>query len=218
MKQAIYGRDFSRSAMASNLEAILEASSKNEIKSGRQWYQDCNQFALKLASKYGHSLEKIAGIISSLSPETRLKNNLIDTISLLENGNEAIVTTYDNNKIKALNILENRLDAHDHFQASINKTASFYYNILRPLENNRVTIDRHASRVLHGYYLTGNEAIYYNNTPKKYSINETVYQATASKYDLLPHCLQAITWLAYRRLYVGKRYQDNSDHFNEIIL
>ena len=218
MRKSIYGREFSKKAMASNLEAILAAANEDEINSGRQWYKDCHKFASKLAVKYGHSLEKIAGIISSLSPETRLKNNLMDTISLLDNGSEAIVTTYDNNKIKALAILDNRLNAHKHYSSSINKTASFYFNILRPLENNRVTIDRHASRVLHGYYLTGNEAIFYNNTPLKYSINQEVYKSIASKYDLLPHSLQAITWLSYRRLFVGKRYQDNSNHFEEIIL
>ena len=220
MKQSnwIMAKNFDLEAMASNLEAILEASNTQEISSGRRWYRDCNTFAKKLSSKYSQSLEKIVGIISSLSPETKFNQNILDTIKILEYGNEAIVTTYDSNKIKALNILKGKLDPNSHYEASINKTSAFYFNILRPLEASRVTIDRHSTRVCHGYYLTGNEAIYYSNTPAKYKATQEAYYLIASKFSLLPHVLQAITWLTYRRTIVPTRYQSNDLDFNDIIL
>lgn len=214
----IMAKHFDLEAMASNLEAILEASTSQEIKDGRQWYQNCNSFARGLAEKYGHGLEKIVGIISSLSPETKFNQNILDTIKILEYGQEAIVTTYDNNRNKALKILEDELEPHTHYEASTNKTAAFYFNILRPREASRVTIDRHSSRVCHGYYLTSQEAIYYSNTPAKYKATQEAYFIVARDHGLLPHILQAITWLTYRRTIVPKRYQSKDLDFNDIIL
>ncbi len=214
----IYAKNFDQESMGANLEAIFSAATKQEIQEGRDWYNQAHKFAHGLAQKYDRSVESVIGIISSLSPETKYSKNIEDAQKMLETGTEAVVTTYDKNRDKALKILDGDLDAHEHFSNVVNKTAAFYHNILRPNESGRVTIDRHSARVIHGYYLTGDEAIYYSNTPAKYRASQKVYQDVAAEHDLLPHQLQAITWLAYRRTIVPDRYQYQDVDLGEIIL
>ncbi len=242
----IISKNFDLNAMGDNLVAILEQSTSQEIKSGRSWYSDCNKLVGRLAKKYDHNIQTVTGILASLSPETNFSQNVKDTIGLLTNGDNAIVTTYEKNRIKALKILSGELDIHDHYSQAITKTAGFYFNILQPLDitrvtidrhssrvvhgyyltgsesrfyyNTRVTIDRHSSRVVHGYYLTGSESRFYYNTRAKYQKTEGIYFSIAEKYDLLPQQLQAITWLTYRRLIVPARYKQNDVNFSDIIL
>lgn len=216
--QWVYAKNFDKGAMGANLEAIFSAATKQEIQQGRDWYHQANKFAKGLAKKYNRSVESVIGIISALSPETKYSQNIEDAQALIERGADAVVTTYDKNRDKALKILDGQLDAHEHFTAATNKTAAFYFNILQPASAERVTIDRHSARVTHGYYLTADDAIYYSNTPAKYVATQEVYKEIASKHDLLPHQLQAITWLTYRRTIVPERYQYEDIDLGEIIL
>lgn len=204
---AIYARDYSLESMTDNIQALLEQSSQEDINTGTKWYSNARGLVGRLSSKYNYPIETVIGVLSALSPETGWSQNVKDTIGLLEDNN-AIVSTYDRNRDKALDIKSGRLDAHSHYSQHWIKTAAFYTNILEPSANYRVTIDRHSARIAHGYYLTGQEAIYYCNTRAKYTKTEFAFRHVAAANGYLCQQLQAITWLAYRRLFVSKRQND----------
>lgn len=72
------------------------------------------------------------------------------------------------------------------------KIVRFYHNILRPNETTFVTIDRHALRV----------AGEMNEKPsdKVFEAVEAAYMQAAQEVGILPHVLQAITWVTYRKV------------------
>ena len=183
--------------------AMLELSTKKEIDAGRQWYSIAHNFARAIAQNYGIDIARSAGIIAALSPGVDWHKNQIDTIRVLESGNDAIVSTYGRNKQKAIGILSGALQCPG--ALGTKKTFAFWHNITRPDDITRVTIDRHAARVAWGVTLHPDAAIKYANTDAKYRASEKAYILAASDAGILPHQLQAIVWLAYRRLYVTRK-------------
>jgi hypothetical protein len=77
------------------------------------------------------------------------------------------------------------------------KIRCFYANILNPSEFGVVTIDRHALKV------AGIDAK--KPTKKQYLAASEAYCEAAKVVGLLPHELQAVTWVCYRRL-TGKAF------------
>ncbi len=72
------------------------------------------------------------------------------------------------------------------------KIKCFYANILNPFAFGVVTIDRHALKVV-GIDST-------KPTKKQYLAASEAYCEAAKLVGLLPHELQAVTWVTYRRL------------------
>ena len=190
---------------------ILSLATKQEISNGLTWYNRAHEFCIQLASNYDLSLGETAGIIAALSPGTHWQQNMIDSVNLLTSGLDAKVTTYNRNKYKAWAISQGILDPYDALSQGKNgidkKTFCFWLNLVGPNTAGRVTIDRHSSRVAYGYNLSADIAIYYSNTPKKYKACELAYNEASrdANIALLPHQIQAITWLTYRRLYVTRK-------------
>jgi hypothetical protein len=207
-------KSFDQSKLENSILNIYQLANRQENTEGLVWYEIANRFARTIARKHDISLVQTAAIIAALSPATHWAQNIIDTESLILLDEDASVTTYNRNKYKALKFLYGQLEPVDHYigNAKYNwtKTASFFTNILNPTIAGKVTIDRHALRIAHGYELTADDAIYYGNTPKKYDATARAFITVAKNTGLLPHQLQAITWLAYRRLYVADRYVRNA--------
>ena len=215
--QWVRAKHFDMETIVINIRCMLETATEEEVETGVNWYQNARQLVDRLSDRFLLSPETITGILSALSPETGWTQNVKDTIALLKD-NDAIVTTYDRNKKTALEIKSGRINAHDHYSGKWAKTAAFYFNILLPWDTTRVTLDRHAARIAHGYYLTSKESIYYINTEAKYKKTTEAFRIVASETGRLPHVIQAITWLAYRRKIVPIRYQQNDIDIIDIVL
>lgn len=187
--------------MNKNIIGIFEQANKHEYNSGLNWFGNAREIASNMAKDYNISLEKVAAIISILSPANNWQRNIIDADNVLNgwaNGktHEIVVTTYGRNKAKALKVLE---DTNSNFTFPISsryfKTLCFWDNIVDP-NSDRVTVDRHAAKVYWGAKYAGAIDV----RGKKYTMIEGSYIKTAKHLGMLPHQLQAITWLTYKRL------------------
>lgn len=185
---------------------MYSESTKQEIQDGLSWYITANKRVLELADKYTVSPEKVAGIIAALSPAVSWTQNLSDANNLISNmvrgtQTKIRVTTYGKNKLKAVNIYNsNSFEEIDRLLIGcskiVNKTYSFYRNILEPEVSNTVTVDRHAIRIAMEEILK--DVIWM--TEKRYRTIRDAYIKSAKKLGLRPHELQAIVWLTFRRL------------------
>ena len=207
-KKGIYARDIAKHTdqYVDNILNMYHLASEDDIDNGRTWYNRASQFCQTLADGYGRTLADVAGIMSCLSPATSFEQNVIDTVNVLAGNDHESVSTYGPQHLKALDIRDGGIRPVD--VVGENKTAAFWLNIVNPTTNGRVTVDRHSARVAVDVNMTADQSYYYINTPAKYAILENAYQLAAGKIGVLPHVLQAITWLTYRRLFASKKNGD----------
>ena len=194
--------------MAKRIIACYKSASPEAKENGREWYSQANYIAALIAQRYKVSLQVVCGVIAALSPATNWVQNIADTCNLLYawssgiDPEKVVVTTYGQNKSKAIRILsgQHRLTGNvTHIgdillnNAKISKTHSFYVNIL--LSNlGFVTVDRHAVRIA----LNRKDSDKICVTEKRYRNVRDAYIKAADKLGYNPKDLQAITWIAYR--------------------
>lgn len=183
----------------------FDLASEDEISLGSSWYHHAHQYALALADKHDTDLAVAAGVISALSPGTSWERNLVDASNLFEQGNGATVSSYGRNKIKALALIDGTLTPDRAFTEQGYKTLQFWRNILSPDVAGPVTIDRHCTRAALGSEMKADQALQWSRHPRKYERIQSAYQAAADRVGLLPHQLQAIVWLVFRRLFGRRR-------------
>ena len=182
-------------------------ASPAELADGATWYQRASDAASIIASKYALSADIVAGVIAALSPSNRWERNVSDADLLCRSyvlgghtaADKVKVSTYGANKVKALRILagESPLDVLGGL-----KVRAFYRCIIG--DESAVCIDGHA------YAVWAGERIPTTQTPK---IGAKLYASIASDYiraadtingilsaDYSAAQIQAIVWLAYRRL------------------
>jgi hypothetical protein len=189
-----------------NILAVFFNATDLERLNGAQWYLVANQAAAVLANRYQVPLSAAAGVIAALSPNNRWDRNLIDADFLiraystggLELANTIKVATYNNNKTKALSIL-NGAEPLDILGGL--KVRAFYGCIIG---QNNVCIDGHAYAIWCGHYIPTTKTP--KITPKVYGLIVADYQLATDKINLIlsadyiPAQIQAITWLAWRRM------------------
>ena len=192
-----------------NILEIYKQANSDDISSGKIWYKQANDISRLMSVKYQLTEVQTAGIIASLSPGTNWNQNIIDAnnlCSLLQVGKDikAIVcTTYNQNKFKAYYLWQNsQLTKNEIFHIllgsskKVNKTSSFFLNILNPESDDICTIDRHAYRINLGI----TESIDIALTEKRYLCMNKAYKQAGKQLNISAIELQAITWLTFRRL------------------
>jgi hypothetical protein len=184
-----------------NILAIYAEATPEEITAGMKWYTTANEIVKYLAEKYHKPECTVTGVLAALSPGTDWHQNIIDTVFILKMGEKAIVSTYGQNKRKALKILgmsdEDEIFTILLHKSKINKTSQFFINILYPALGSIVTVGRHIVRVAYDEIL--NEQIYL--TPNRYLSIQNAYYRCAQVEGMRANQLQAITWLTFRRLF-----------------
>lgn len=183
-----------------NLLKTFSRASQETINEGKMWYRAANLFATSLSQRFGVTVEQAAGVIACLSPAAKWERNLEDAENLIKayyhrgyiGAKPVVVTTYGNQKEKALGVLAGR---HELTPKTGRKTFNFMHNIIDPTNPDFVTIDRHAWRVLTGEQNAG--AVQIN--PRQYSLAELVYKTLARQVNLVPCELQAIAWTQYKK-------------------
>jgi hypothetical protein len=192
-----------------NILAIYKQANSRDISEGKNWYIKANDISRLMAVKYKLCEAQTAGIIAALSPGANWPQNIIDAnnlCSLLGTGkdiNRITCTTYNANKLKAAYIYSHsELSENEIFvillgsSKKVNKTSSFYLNILHPELSDNITIDRHSSRVNLGTDINLSHA----PTEKRYKFMEAAYKIASNQLQISAIELQAITWITFRRL------------------
>jgi len=186
--------------VSKRLHSFYVNSSQDNKVNGHIWYLEAHKFAKQLSIEHNLSLDCVAGVIAVLSPACTWEQNkkdaekVIQAYSLLKTQGvkQVSVSTYAQNKLKALELIKDNkgLEA----TKTNLKTFNFSKNIINPLDDEHVTVDRHAVKALRGMKQGGSV----NITAKEYKRAETAYKKTAKYLGILPAELQAVVWLAYK--------------------
>jgi len=194
-----------------NILAVFALASRGEHVEGRSWYSRANAIACEIANEHGISVEQAAGCIAALSPSNRWERNIVDAENLVRaftigGADEAMnvkVATYGKMKAKAIKCLEG--SSSDREQQTIlngRKIVAFYRCIIG--FGDTVCVDGHAYSIWFGDRMT------LANVP---NIGKRLYQEITGDYieaariltesgnGITCFELQAVTWVAWRRLH-----------------
>jgi len=187
-----------------NIKTIYELATPEERKHGFTWYKIANIECLKIADKFEMPLYIVVGVVAALSPNNKWDRNITNSHDLIEafiNGDhmESVkVSTYHKMKEKAWCILESMPD-YEEIKRQLNgqKIVCFFENIMG---EDTCTIDGHARNIYYGERigLTNDKT---NIGKKEYQFLQSEYKKLANQYGIKAYEMQAITWVAWRRLH-----------------
>jgi len=196
-------------AMIDNIESIYNQSNESEKHSGSVWYDSASKQALEISKDTGIDYGKIVYCIAALSPRNKWERNMCDVRNLASAlSAEVSCGTFNANKQKALCCL---LSTDFEFKRDIEtlaikgyKVKSFARLIYNPSDYYSVCIDTHAIGIAHCHrYLVDDNHLLcgiFGNKARYDSIAQA-YRELAYSLCILPHQLQAITWLAWKRIH-----------------
>tara|TARA_R100000365_G_C2727122_1_gene58163 strand:+ start:384 stop:983 length:600 start_codon:yes stop_codon:yes gene_type:complete len=185
------------------LKWFVESTSEERLL-GLQWYPKALQYARNISKVTGVPVNKVAGVISALSPQNKWSQNLKDARNIcvchanLTPYDTFKYSTFSKNVDKAILILTTDLDPCEILNKSGRsfKTLNFYKNIMGIDDKTSVTIDRHAINIATGIIEAGAKRIKIS----EYREVSNAYSLVAEAVNMLPKTLQAITWLTYKRI------------------
>jgi len=188
-----------------NIIAIYKLAKPSEIKHGLTWYVNANSDCKEIAEKLELPLHIVIGVVSALSPNNKWERNVInaeDLCTAFINGQDmdsVKVSTYHKMKEKAWSILET-MPSYDETIEILNgkKIVSFFRNISG--DETDITIDGHARNI---YYNDKQGLTTPNTNIKKneYKDIQKAYARASKKLGIKAYELQAITWVAWRRIH-----------------
>lgn len=204
--------------MRTSIIGTFFLASPAELQQGRKWYQEANDIARMIGSKYDLPTAIVAGVIAALSPQNPWERNILDADNICQvftqDGKEAAegvkVGTFGANKRKAIKILELGLVfTAKEILAILNglKVQNFWWSIL--LDSKSVCVDGHAYSIWLGERVSTTDIP--KITPKLYDrIAQDYITATGKINEILdtsytPAQVQAITWVVHRNMYQGQR-------------
>jgi hypothetical protein len=201
-------------AHTDSILATYFQSSITDRQTGRQWYNNAHQVCVSLGDKYGIHSDIVAGVIAALSPNNRWESNVIDAEIMLRawaaeiDYSQVKVATYSNNKDKAATIIDCNLNREQIVKVLRgNKTVAFFLCIASNGDSDTPCIDGHAYNVWNGTVSTLKEVP--SLSDKTFSIIQDAYRDAADIISTVTgeyHSaaqVQAITWVAYRRIHKG---------------
>lgn len=168
------------------------------------WYKDAHRYAKELADIHSIDVSQAAGIIAALSPmkywdeNKRLAKQFLIGI---ETG------TYGRLIGKARAIKRSNGSSEDILDIlNGQKISAFYLNIMYPNKTTTVTVDRHAVEIAL-YNVVDDHTM----TGKQYAFFQNAYIVAAERLNMLPHELQAVTWVAWKRIKRAHEQVKNED-------
>jgi len=204
--------------MIDNIIGTYYLSKSGEKLHGFAWYLDAYKSCVVISRRFGVPLKVVVGVCSALSPNNKWGKNIIDTENMVlayKSGiplDEVKVSTYSNNKAKAIEMLmipkATKQDIRDIlFGKSGHKTRAFFDCIYGCKTNkDTVCVDGHALHIYMGekHALSSSKS---NMTPKQYLTISQAYIDACDEINkregtsYLPYQIQAITWVAWRRIH-----------------
>jgi hypothetical protein len=185
-----------------NLLTVFEQATPQEVIEGMAWYRQAHDLACSLASRYGLSLDVVAGVIAALSPRSRWERNVVDAENLIvactsgKDPHAVPVGTFHRNKERAIEILQS---GTRHGVLSGSKVCAFADSVEDPT-NGAVTVDSHAYNAWLGQRAIRN-GTGPRITPRRYRECAEAYEKVAELYGIRPSQAQSIIWLAWKRIH-----------------
>lgn len=195
-----------------NIKAIYQLASATERINGKAWYPTANAIAEHLAETYNIRKTCVIAVISALSPRNKWNRNVLDSESLInayvDGGSEqAVLTkvcTFGANKAKAVKALEldssrgeDGVDFDEILALLSGPKLREFASCIHGLDD--VTIDGHAWCIHQGGRVSLKDVPAIGVRFRR-EIKED-YRTAASELGLRASELQAITWVAWRRIH-----------------
>ena len=188
-----------------NIIAIYKLANPSEIKHGLTWYVNATKDCKEIAIKYDLPIHIVIGVVSALSPNNKWERNIINANDLCkafidgQDMDSIKVSTYHKMKQKAWSILE-QMPSYDETITILNgkKIVSFFRNISG--DETDITIDGHARNI----YYNDRQGLTTPNTnirKLEYLDIQKAYLRASKKLGIKAYELQAITWVAWRRIH-----------------
>lgn len=186
-----------------NIINIYLAATDDEKADGVKWYRVALREATKISKEFGVSKHTVVGVIAALSPNlgwTVNVRNARDMVQCFTGGgsiDDVTVSSYPLNKQKAWRMLEEKVVRKDKLMKILNgpKTTAFFANIFGI---DVVTVDGHAKNIHDGERRT----LKNNNVGvKEYREIAKAYHEAADTIGIKGYEMQAITWVAWRRMH-----------------
>ena len=200
------GEILSPSLLKRRLRAFYREASEDEIQRGIDGYDNMRGWCEGVADSYGLELFKVVGIFAAFSPQMAVDANKRLCLQFIRTGRAKHYGVLNAKAERILNAKESEVPA------ILNgpKISAFYWNILHPIDDRRVTIDRHAlACVLQTpKKVKALDDGVYQMTKLQFMRFEQVYMDVAKEFDIAPCQLQAILWETYRRLRSLRDYED----------
>ena len=188
-----------------NIIAIYKLANASEIKHGLTWYVNANTDCMRIANTLELPLHIVIGVVSALSPNNKWERNIVNAEDLCKafiNGQDMDsikVSTYHKMKQKAWHILETMPNYAETITIlNGKKTVSFFRNISG--DETDITIDGHARNI----YYNDRQGLTTPNTnirKLEYLDIQKAYLRASKKLGIKAYELQAITWVAWRRIH-----------------
>lgn len=197
-----------------NIKAVYLLATTQEKIDGARWYETAHDIAMRLAIDYELTLHTVAGVIAALSPRNKWCRNVIDAENLIEafvrDPESAVnikVCTFGRNKEKAFKMLENDEFCSelkgDFFVDTIRnilkgpKLIEFFNCILGVKDD--VCIDGHAYCIFNGSKTALKDVPSIGVKLRKEIKSD--FRKAAAEFYISAAEMQAITWVAWRRIY-----------------
>lgn len=197
-KNIVYNSNF----ILDNIKEVVEQATSSHLLEAKSWYPIAHSQAERMSKEYNIDKIVVCGLISVLSPMKGWMENLKLTESFIvrkhksghfsnqiNKGKEILKLNGKNQNIVAQKaLIENILNGR--------KTVNFFNNILQPLDNQWLTIDRHVLSVCYGGLVT-------SLTTKQYDFLKQLLIDEAKKHNLASSEYQSLLWLMMK--YVKKK-------------
>ena len=169
-----------------HIETVLRAATGTEWAEGLKWYSQANEWAASMGDTVS-----VAHACAILSSQCDWETNKLNTELVASLGPKVTIFASRKQKQEAHEALKGRF----RIPPSRLKTYAFASLIANPYSD-RLVIDRHAIQIAYGII----DAAGINITKKRYHETSGAYQRVAEKLNLQPSQVQAITWIAYKRI------------------
>lgn len=180
-----------------NIRAVWLSATDSDIATGASWYARAHAVAERVGRG---DVEVGAGILAALSPQCSWKDNVRQALARPASPRG----TFRGNtraRILVANAIHRGFKPLDTLKGL--KTRGFYLGILTSGETAEVCIDRHAISIALGRMATDKERRLDGRCRKdraQYAAYAAAYVEVSQETGYSPAQLQAITWVAWRRM------------------
>ena len=187
-----------------NIKKIFFAATLEETAEGKFWYRKAKEAAQSIGDRTELPLRTVVGVVAALSPTNKWEKNVRDAGSLCEafvSGGykeEVSCSTYNKMKDKAWTILQETDATEGEIAAILNgpKITDFFWCIMG---HNTCVIDGHAWCIANDDRRAMQEVPTIGKRVRQ-DLQEA-YTKVGEKFGLKAYEMQAITWLAWRRIH-----------------
>jgi len=189
-----------------NIKAIYELATTAETADGMAWYGVAKSIAIVLADQYGIPANQAIGVLAALSPRNKWSRNVVDAEALIsayvaagtEQARLTKVCTFGANKAKAIKILESGLETlPTALEILSGPKLREFASCIAGLDD--VCIDGHAWCIWQGSRVTLADVPAIGVKLRRQI--KADYAQAAADLGLKASELQAITWVAWRRIH-----------------